>query len=72
MGLISPDFSSVLVRTTDGLRAALAGLPDNMPVDIEGLVLDAMNVGELRTLARLPQPIRVASPTTCGQRAGCM
>ena len=59
MGLIDPDFSSVLVRTTDGLRVALTGLPDNMPVDIEGLGLDAMAVGELRALARLPKPIRV-------------
>jgi hypothetical protein len=59
MGLISQDFSSVLVRTTDGLRVAVAGLPKDMPVDVEGLVLDVMTVGELRELNRLPQPIRV-------------
>lgn len=28
-------------------------------LDIEGMVLDVMNVGGLRALERLPQPIRV-------------
>jgi len=59
MGLFEQDFSNLLVRTTDGLRVAIAGLPDDMPVDVEGLVLDTMKVSELRALVRLPQPIRV-------------
>ena len=59
MGLFEQDFSSLLVRSVDGLRVALAGLPDDMPVDVDGLVLDAMKVKELRMLDRLPQPLRV-------------
>lgn len=59
MGFIDQDFSNLLVRTIDGLRVAVAGLPDDMPVDIEGLVLDVMNVGDLRVLEKLPQPIRI-------------
>jgi hypothetical protein len=59
MGLFEQDFSNLLVRTTDGLRVAVAGLPDEMPVDLEGLVLDVMKVSELRALESLPQPIRV-------------
>jgi hypothetical protein len=59
MGPFEQDFSNLLVRTTDGLRVAVAGLPGDMPVDVEGLVLDVMKVSELRALARLPQPIRV-------------
>ncbi len=59
MGLFEQDFSSLQVRTIDGLRVALAGLSDSMPVDVEGLVLDAMNVGELRAMDRLPQALRI-------------
>lgn len=59
MGFFEQEFSNVVVRTVDGLRVALAGLPDAMPVDVDGLVLDAMKVSELRTLDRLPQPLRI-------------
>jgi hypothetical protein len=59
MGLFEQDFSNLLVRTTDGLRVAVAGLPGDMPVDVEGLVLDVMKVSELRALESVPQPIRV-------------
>jgi hypothetical protein len=59
MGLLQQDFSNLVVRTMDGLRVAIAGLPSDMPVDVEGLVLDVMNVGELRALQRLPQPVCV-------------
>lgn len=59
MGHYEPEFSNLLVRTTDGLRVALAGLPADMPVDVEGLVLDALKVSELRALVRLSQPIRI-------------
>jgi hypothetical protein len=57
MVLLQQDFSNLVVRTMDGLRVAVAGLPNDMPVDVEGLVLDVMNVGELRALRRLPQPV---------------
>ena len=59
MGFLEQDLSNLQVRTIDGLRVALAGLHDDMPVDVQGLVLDAMNVGELRALDRLPQPLRI-------------
>ena len=59
MGLLQQDFSNLVVRTLDGLRVAVAGLPSDIPVDVEGLVLDVMNVGELRALQRLPQPVCV-------------
>jgi hypothetical protein len=59
MGFFEQDFSSLQVRTIEGLRVALAGLPGDMPVDVEGLVLDAMSVDELRALDRLPQPLRI-------------
>ena len=59
MGLLQQDFSNLVVRTMDGLRVAVAGLPSDMPVDVDGLVLDIMNVGELRALQRLPQPVCV-------------
>lgn len=59
MGFFEPDFSNLQVRTIEGLRVALAGLPDDLPVDVEGVVLDAMNVGELRALDRLPLSLRI-------------
>jgi hypothetical protein len=59
MGAIEQDTSSLHVRTVDGLRVAVAGLPDDMPVDVEGVVLDAMKVSELRALEKLSQPLRV-------------
>lgn len=59
MGIVEPEFSNLIVRTLDGLRVAVAGLPPDMPVDVEGVVLDAMNVSELRTLIALPQPLRI-------------
>lgn len=60
MGIIEQDdFSNLVVRTVDGLRVAVAGLSDAMPVDVEGVVLDVMNVGELRALTDLPQALRV-------------
>ena len=59
MGVLQQDFSNLVVRTLDGLRVAVAGLPSDMPVDVEGLVLDVMTVGELRALQRLPQPVCV-------------
>ncbi len=60
MGIVDQDFSVLVVRTVDGLRVAVAGLPPTMPVDIEGVLLDAMNVADLRTLDALPQPLRIS------------
>lgn len=56
------EYSSLVVRTIDGLRVAIAGLPADMPVEIEGVVLDAMSVGELRALNRLPDSLRIIIP----------
>jgi hypothetical protein len=57
--IVEQDYSSLVVRTAEGMRVAVAGLPSDMPVDIEGVVLDAMTVADLRTLPSLPQPLRV-------------
>lgn len=62
MGLEPEDLSHLVVRTTDGLRVAVAGLADDMPVDVHGIVLDAMTVGELRALTRVTEPLRISIP----------
>lgn len=59
MGTNEQESSNLVVRTVDGLRVAVAGLPSGMPVDVEGVVLDAMTVGELRAQTTLPQPLRI-------------
>ncbi|MDQ8729500.1 hypothetical protein [Bradyrhizobium sp. LHD-71] len=56
------DFSSFIVRTVDGLRVAVAGLPQTMPVDVTGVVLDAMTIEDLRALTTLPHPLSVLIP----------
>ena len=62
MGVESTDVSVVVVRTMDGLRVAVAGLAREMPVELEGVVIDALTVGELRDLTSLPHPLRVQIP----------
>ena len=62
MGLQPKDISNLVVRTTDGLRVAVAGLPDNMPVDVHGIVLDVMTVGELRALTDVAEPLWISIP----------
>lgn len=62
MGAEPQDFSYLVVRTVDGLRVAVAGLPREMPVDVDGIVLDVMNVGELRALASVPEPLCLSIP----------
>jgi hypothetical protein len=57
--IVEQDFSNLVVRTADGLRVAVAGLPSDMPVDVEGVVIDAMTVADLRGLPSLPQPLRI-------------
>ena len=62
MGAEPKDFSYLVVRTTDGLRVAVAGLPHEMPVEVYGIVLDVMNVGELRALATVAEPLCLSIP----------
>ena len=56
--------SRVTVRTIDGLRVALAGLPPAMrvlPLQ-DGADLGAATVGELRAWTALPHPLDVFVP----------
>ena len=49
------------MRTVDGLRVALAGLPARMPVQVEDDVRleKVRDVSELRALDDLPYPLEV-------------
>jgi hypothetical protein len=50
-------------RTIDGLRVAVAGLPNAMPVRLgDGLDFKADNVGDLRALKTLPCQLEVLIP----------
>ena len=56
--------SRVTARTVEGLRVAIAGLPDDMrvlPID-EPLEIEATTVGGLRALAVLPYALDVFVP----------
>jgi len=58
------EISRVTVRTLDGLRVALAGLPGNMrvvpiPEDVD---VAAVTVAELRSVAKLPYALDIFVP----------
>jgi hypothetical protein len=55
--------SRTFPRTVDGLRVAVAGLPDSMPVKLgEGVELTAVVIGDLRALSELPHRLEVVIP----------
>lgn len=59
----SEAYSRTLPRTIDGLRVAVAGLANEMPVQLGSDVeLHATTVRDLRALARLPYRLEVLIP----------
>lgn len=57
------EYSRTLPRTIDGLRVAVAGLSNDMPVQLGADVeLHATTVRDLRALTRLPYRLEVLIP----------
>ncbi len=57
------EYSRTLPRTIDGLRVAVAGLSNDMPVHIAPDVeLQATSIRDLRALASLPYRLEVLIP----------
>ena len=55
--------STLTIRSVDGLRVALAGLPETMPVRChDDFDLGVATVGELRRIAQVPGPLAISIP----------